>query len=131
MVTSIENSNNKRKGCRFNYNKIFLIGKHAAIHGPIAAVKKFKTSHPHLKFGESTARSLRERYHNNFKSSERSTVIQKNQVEYPLTLGAIDHKVHNFLMILMRKEEFVNAFVANATAQVLIESRGTFEKHHP
>ena len=73
----------------FTDNERFLIGKYAAIHGPIAAVKKFKKSHPHLKFGENTARSLREKYHDKCKSSDRSTVIQKKQVGRPLMLGTI------------------------------------------
>ena len=68
-------------------------GEYTAIHGPIAAVKKFKKSHQHLKFGESTARSLRERYHGKCKSSDRSTVIKKRQVKRLLMLGAIDQKV--------------------------------------
>ena len=42
-------------------------------------VKKFKKSHPHLKFGEST-RSLSERHHDKCKSSDHSTVIQKKQI---------------------------------------------------
>ena len=34
---------------------------YTADHGPMATAKKFKKSHPRLKFGESTAKSLRER----------------------------------------------------------------------
>ena len=100
LVTSIENSNKKWKNCRFTYNERYLIGKYTAIHGPIAAVKQLKKSHPHLEFGESTARSLRERYHNKWMSSDHSAVIQKKQVRSPLMLGAIDQKVQNFLIIL-------------------------------
>ena len=33
-----------------------------AINGPGAAVRKFRKSHPHLKFGESLARALRKKY---------------------------------------------------------------------
>ena len=40
----------------------FLIGKYTAINDPNAAVKKFKKSHPHLKFGEIQARALRKKY---------------------------------------------------------------------
>ena len=100
VVTSIENSNKKRKNCRFTYNERFLIGKYTAIHGPVAAVKQLKKSHPHIEFGESTAISLRKRYHNKWMSSDHSAVIQKKQVRSPLILGAIGQKVQNFLIIL-------------------------------
>ena len=121
MVTSIESTDKKRKNCRFTDNERYLIGKYAAIHGPIATVKKFKRSHPHLKFGESTARSFREKYHDKIKSSDISSIIKKKQVGRPLVLGAIDQKVQNFLAILRRKGGVVNTVVANATPQALID----------
>ena len=52
----------KRKNSWFSDEERYQIGKYASIYGPTAAVKKFKKSHPHLKFGESTARSLRTKY---------------------------------------------------------------------
>ena len=58
VVNWVENSNKKRKNCWFTDNERFLIGKYAAIEGPITAVKKFKKFHQHLKFGESTTRRL-------------------------------------------------------------------------
>ena len=39
-----------------------LIGKYTPVHGPSATVKEFRKTHPHLKFGESTARSIRAKY---------------------------------------------------------------------
>ena len=64
----------------------YLIGKYAAIHGATTVVKKFKKSHPHLKFGESTARSLRDKYCEISKSSEHTAVLQKMQRGRPLML---------------------------------------------
>ena len=121
MITSIESTDKKRKNCRFTDNERYLIGKYVAIHGPIATVKKFKRSHPRLKFGESTARSFREKYHDKIKSSDISSIIKKKQVGRPFVLGAIDQKVQNFLAILRRKGGVMNTVVANPTAQALID----------
>ena len=121
MATSIESIDKKQNNCRFTDNERYLIAKYAAIYGPIATVKKFKRSHPHLKFGESTARSFREKSQDKIKSSDISSVIKKKQVGRPLMLGAIDQKVQNFLAILRRKGGVVNTVVANATAQALID----------
>ena len=121
MATSIESIDKKQNNRRFTDNERYLIAKYAAIYGPIATVKKFKRSHPHLKFGESTARSFREKYQDKIKSSDISSVIKKKQVGRPLMLGAIDQKVQNFLAILRRKGGVVNTVVANATAQALID----------
>ena len=93
VTTAIKNSSKKRKNCRFTDNERYVIGKYAVIYGPIAAVKKFKKSHLHPKFGESIARSLRKKYHEKLKLSEHSTVIAKKQVGRPLMLEAIDEKV--------------------------------------
>ena len=49
----------KSKYTKFTDKERFLIVKYAAIYSPIAAVRKFKKSHPHLVFGESQARALR------------------------------------------------------------------------
>ena len=44
------------------------IGKYSSIHSATAGVRKFKKSHPHLKLGESTARSLKKKYEELLKS---------------------------------------------------------------
>ena len=122
VVTSIreKTKKQKRKNSRFTDSDRYPIGKYAAIYGATAAVKKFKKSHPHLKFGESTARSLRDKYCEMSKSSEHAAVLQKMQRGRPLVLGTLDEKVKNFLTILRRKGGIVNTAVAIATAQALI-----------
>ena len=113
-------SSKKQKNCRFYDNERYVIGKYAAIHGQISAVKKFNKSNPHLEFGESTARSLRNKYTEKHKLSEHSIVIATKQVGHPRMLGAIDEKVRHFLMIIRRKGGVVNTVVANATVRVLL-----------
>ena len=80
VVTSIreQTKKQKRKNSRLTDSERYLIAKYAAIHGATAAVKKFKKSHPHLKFGESTVRSLRDKYCEISKSSEHKAVITKD-----------------------------------------------------
>ena len=38
---------------KFTEKERFLIGKYTAINGPGVTVRKFRKSHPYLKFGES------------------------------------------------------------------------------
>ena len=52
----------KRVNIKFTEKERFLIGKYTTINGPGAAVRKFRKSHTHLKFGESQARALRKKY---------------------------------------------------------------------
>ena len=47
----------KRVNNKLTEKLSFLIGKYTAINGPGAAARKFRKSHPHLKFGESQARN--------------------------------------------------------------------------
>ena len=61
----------KRKNSWFSDEERYQIGKYASIYGPTAIVKKFKKSHLHLKFAESTARSLRTKYEELLKSKSR------------------------------------------------------------
>ena len=84
-------------------------------------VRKFKKSHPHQEFGESTAISLRKMYHEKLKLSEHSTVLAKKQVGRPLMLGDIDDEGKHLVMIVRRKEGAVSTVVANATARALIK----------
>ena len=52
----------KKVNTKFTEKERFLIGKYAAINGPSAAVRKFRKSLSHLKFGESQAKALRKKY---------------------------------------------------------------------
>ena len=107
----MKNSNKKRKNCRFTNNERFLIRKYIGIHRPIAAVENFNKSQRYLKFGESTARGVRERYHDKCKSPDGSLVIQK-KLRPLLMRGTIDQKIQIFQMILRTKKQ-------------------TYEKHPP
>ena len=50
----------KRKNSTFSDEERYQIGQYTSVHGPTAAVKKkFKKTHPRLKFGQSTGRSFR------------------------------------------------------------------------
>ena len=46
----------KRSYTSFIDKERFLIGKYTSVYDPTKAVRKFKKTHPHLKFGETTAR---------------------------------------------------------------------------
>ena len=101
---------NKRKNTTFSDEERYLIGQYASVHGPTAAVKKFKKTHPHLNFGESTARNLRTKYQEQLKrkTGEQSSKISLQKRGRPLMLGALDEKVKNFLHVLRRKGGVVN-----------------------
>ena len=108
----------------FTSEERFAIGKYASIHGPIAAVKKFAKTHPHLKLKESTARSFRAKYHQLVKSAD-TIISPTNKIVTlkrgrPLLLGKLDETVKNFLIALRKKGGVVNTVVANATAKALI-----------
>lgn len=119
MATAIQKRSKKRKKCRLTDSERYVIGKYAAIHEPIAAVKKVKKSHPHLVFGQSTARSPRKKYHDKLKLSEQSSELTKKQVGRQFMLGALDENVRHFLMIVRRKGVVVNTVVGNVTARVI------------
>ena len=80
-----------------------------AINGPGAAVRKFRKSHPHLKFGESQARALRKKYLDQEK--KRPNVNKKigtlNRGR-PLMLDTVDKKVFSFLQIVRTKGDLAN-----------------------
>ena len=83
-------------------------------------MRKFKKSHPHLKFGESQARALRKKYLEQQKSPNAGKEITTLKRGRPLMLGTVDEKVRNFLQIVRRKGGVVNTVVAIATAKALI-----------
>ena len=120
VKTFLQQPKKKRVNSKFTENERYLIGKYTAINGPSAAVKKFKKSHSHLKFGESTARNLREKYCKVIKNNANITKIPKAKLGRPLMLGNLDEQVKNFLLILRRKGGVVNRVVAKATANALI-----------
>ena len=124
VVTSISQTENKkkRKNIKFTDGERYLIGEYTATHGRSATVKKFKKSHPHLTFRESTARSLRVKYHELLKKkkADHSSSIPSLKRGRPLMLGTLDEKVKNFIYVLRRKGAVVNTVVAVATAKALI-----------
>ena len=61
----------KQKNCSFIDEERFKIVEYTSVHGPAAVVKKFKKTHLHLKFGESTARSFRAKYEEPLKKQTR------------------------------------------------------------
>ena len=102
----------KRSYSSFNDNERFLVGKYASVCDPKKAVRKFKKTHPHLKFGESTARDFRTKYESVLKDlPEPSTdvVLSKKKAGQPLLLGnEIDKKVQEYLHMLGKKGLFVS-----------------------
>ena len=59
VVSSVQDiTKKKRENIKVTDKECYDIGKYSYIHGATASVRKFKKSHPHLKLGESTARSL-------------------------------------------------------------------------
>ena len=58
----LRNLKKKKQNFKFTDEERHLIGKYTSIHRPTAAVTKFKKSLPHLKFRESIARSLKNKY---------------------------------------------------------------------
>ena len=97
-----------------------------AINGPGAAVRKFRKSHPHLKFGESQARALRKKYVDQEKKGPNvDKDIGTLKRGRSLTLETVDEKVCNFLQIVIRKRGVVNSVVAIATAKALIAKSDT------
>ena len=99
----------RRVNTKFREKESFLIGKYTAINGPGAAVRKFRKSHPHLKFGESQARALRKKYLDQEK--KRPNVNKKigtlNRGR-PLMLDTVDKKVFSFLQIVRTKGDLAN-----------------------
>ena len=125
--SSVQASLSKTRPGRGGYLKFtdearFEIGKYAALHGPMSAVKKFKHAYPKLK--ESTVRTFRDKYVLSLKSS--NSVVSTKKITSlkrgrPLMLGQLDEKVKKFLIALRHKGGVVNTVVANATAKALIE----------
>ena len=92
------------KYIKFSKEDRFTIGRYAAVHGPLAAVRKFKGQYPNL--------------NGNSRSPAKKIVSEK--CGRPLMLGALDEKIKNFLFAI-RKKGVVNTVVAIAIAKALIE----------
>ena len=117
VVSSVQDiTKKKRENIKLTDKERYDIGKYSSIHGETAAVRKFKKSHPHLKLGESTARSFKKNYKELLKSKSEKTELKKLKRGRPLMLGSIDEKVKNFLLILRRKGGVVNSVAAIAAA---------------
>ena len=111
----------KRENIKLTDKERYDIGKSSSVHGATAAVRKFKKSYPHLKLGESTARSLKKKYEELLKSKSKKTELTKLKRGRPVMLGSIDEKVKNFLLILRQKGGVVNSVVAIVAVQALIQ----------
>ena len=112
VVSSVQDiTKKKRENIKLTDKERYDIGKYSSIHGATAAVRKFKKSHPHLKLGESTARSLKKKYEELLKSKSEKTELTKLKRGRPLMLGSIDEK-----------GEVANSVVAIAAAQALIQN---------
>ena len=122
VVSSVQDiTKKKRENIKLTDKERYDIRKYSSIHGATAAVRKFKKSHPHLKLGESPARSLKKKYEELLKSKSKKMELTKLKRGRLLMLGSIDEKVKNFLLILRRKGGVVNPFVAIAAAEALIQ----------
>ena len=102
-------------------NTKFTGKEYTAINGPSAAVRKFQTSHPHLKFGESQARALRKKHLDQQKKSSNSgKKIATLKRGRPLMLGALDEKVRNFLQIV-RREVLLTRWLQSQQLKLLLK----------
>ena len=112
----------KRKNGWFSDKEHYQIRKYASIYGLTAAVKKFKKSHSHFKFGESITKNIRIKYEELLKKkkAENFSKISLRKRGRPLMFGTLDAKVQIFLHVLRRKGGVVNTIVAIATAKTLI-----------
>lgn len=99
-----------------------ISSENAFAHGPVATVKKFRKSHPHLNFGESTVRGLRAKYEELLKSETAGELasIPKLKRGSSFMLGELHEKVKNFLHVLRRKGGVVNTVETVAAAKAFI-----------
>ena len=98
----------------------YAIEKYAAIHGTIAALRKFKKSHLHYRLTESSVRTMRDRYRRIVKSSPTTMTITLLKRGRPVMLGSLAEQVKGFLLILRSKGGEVNTVVAVVVAKALI-----------
>ena len=78
VVSTVQDiTKKKRDNIKLADKERYDIGKYSSIHGATAAVRKFKKSHPHLKLGESTTRSLKKKYEELLKFKSEKTELTK------------------------------------------------------
>ena len=104
----------------------YKIGKYASIHGPAAAVRKYKQQFPIL--NESTVRDFRKRFEEELKKSTKEKTEMPNLIpKYitktgrPLLLGEIDEMVQSYITALSSRGGLINRALAVSTAKALIE----------
>ena len=118
-----ETKQSRGKYIKFSQEDRLTIGRYAAVHEPLAAVRKFKDQYPNL--NESSVRTFRDKYNKKLKASGNSQSPAKKIVTTkhgrPLMLGALDEKIKNFLFAIRKMGGVVNTVVAIATAKALIE----------
>ena len=78
-----------KKQVQFTEEERFEIGKFSTVNGVANAVKRFRKTYPHLNFGESTARKLRDQY-NEIIKQEKAITNKMSRLKHgrPVMLGA-------------------------------------------
>ena len=109
-----ETKQSRGKYIKFSEEDCFTIGRYPAVHGPLAAVRKFKDQYPNL--NESSVRTFRDKYNKKLKACGKSRssakkIVSKKRVR-PLILGALDEKFKNFLFAIRKRGGVVNTVVA-------------------
>ena len=104
----------------------YKIGKYASIHGPAAAVRKYKQQFPIL--NESTVRGFRKRFEEELKKSTKEKTEMPNLIpKYttktgrPLLLGEIDEMVQSYITALSSRGGLINRAIVVSIAEALIE----------
>ena len=122
VVATLNEKKPSKKRVQITKEKRFGMGKYTTVNGATNAVKRFKKTHPHLTFAESTTRKLRDRYNDNTKQKRAvDNKIPRLKRGRSLVLGAVlDEKMRHFSLQLRKKGGVVNTVVAVATAKALI-----------
>ena len=88
---------------KFHEKDHYAVGKYAGIHGTVAALRKFKRSHPHYRLTENSVRPMCDKYRRTVKSSPATKTITSLKRGRSLMLGSLDKKVKRFLLNLTFK----------------------------
>ena len=115
-----ESRRKNKKNAKFTPDERFKIGEYTAIHGPVAAIRKFKRTHPHITLCESTTRNLKKKYLAKMSKSPASKEITSATRGPKLMLGEMDEKILKYLELIRRKGGVVSIGIANAVAKAMI-----------
>ena len=88
-VAALNEKKCAKKQVQFTEEERFEIGKFSTVNGVANAVKRFRKTYPHLNFGESTARKLRDQY-NEITKQEKAITNKMSRLKHwrPVMLGA-------------------------------------------